>query len=62
MRLLVPNAQEIESLHRNLDKEIRKIERRGPRMSPVEQSRIAELKKTKLALKDQLLTLRARAV
>ena len=59
MRLVVPTGEEIESQHRMLDKEIRKIERRGPRMTPLEQRRVAELKKTKLALKDQLLAKRA---
>lgn len=57
MRLMVPSAHEIESQHRQLDKEIRKIERRGPRMTEIEQRKVAELKKTKLALKDRLLGL-----
>jgi uncharacterized protein YdcH (DUF465 family) len=58
MRLVVPNAQDIESQHRQLDKEIRRIERRGPRMTAVDQRTVAELKKTKLALKDQLSVLK----
>lgn len=59
MRLVIPNAHELEAEHRKLDKEIRKIERRGPRMTPVDQRKVAELKKTKLALKDRMTLLRA---
>jgi uncharacterized protein YdcH (DUF465 family) len=59
MRLVIPNTHELEAEHRKLDKEIRKLERRGARMTPIDQTRVAELKKTKLALKDQLLAKRA---
>lgn len=62
MRLVIPTGAEIEAEHRKLDKEIRRIERRGLRMTPLEQTRVAELKKTKLALKDQLSTIHRRAV
>ncbi len=59
MRLVVPNATQLEAEHRKLDKEIRKIERRGSRMTPVDQTKVAELKKTKLAIKDRMSLLRA---
>jgi hypothetical protein len=55
------SVTELETQHRTLDKQIRRIERRGPRMTLPDQRQVAELKKVKLALKDQLFTIKSRA-
>jgi hypothetical protein len=54
-RFTVP---ELETQHKNLDMEIKRLERRGMHMTPPEQERAAELKKRRLATKDQLIDLR----
>jgi hypothetical protein len=51
---------ELELRHRSLDAEIHKLDRRGFHMTPEEQTRAAELKKRRLATKDQLFALRGR--
>ncbi len=51
---------ELELRHRSLDAEIHKLDRRGFHMTPEEQMRAAELKKRRLATKDQLFALRGR--
>jgi uncharacterized protein YdcH (DUF465 family) len=48
----------LELRHRTLDREIHKLDRRGMRMTPEERTRAAELKKRRLAAKDQLYALR----
>jgi uncharacterized protein YdcH (DUF465 family) len=48
----------LEVRHRTLDREIHKLDRRGMRMTPEERARAAELKKRRLAAKDQLYALR----
>jgi hypothetical protein len=52
------SVRELESIHRSLDLEIRKLERRGYHMTPPEQQRATELKKLRLATKDRLSDLR----
>jgi len=54
-RFTVP---ELESEHRSLDIEIKRLERRGMHMTPPEQARASELKKRRLAAKDKLIDLR----
>jgi hypothetical protein len=57
----VLSLTDLETQHRTLDKEIRRIERRGHLLAPPDQHRVAELKKVKLALKDQLFTIKSKA-
>jgi uncharacterized protein YdcH (DUF465 family) len=47
----------LELRHRTLDREIHKLERRGSHMTPLERERATELKKRRLATKDQLYAL-----
>jgi uncharacterized protein YdcH (DUF465 family) len=51
-------AQDLQHQHHALDLELRRIERRGLRMTPSERARAQELKKLKLAAKDRLASLR----
>lgn len=53
-RITVP---ELESQHRSLDREIKRLERRGMHMTPPEQERTVELKKRRLVTKDRLVDL-----
>ncbi len=48
------NLRDLEARHRALDLQIRKIERRGVHMTPADRAHAAELKKMKLATKDEL--------
>jgi uncharacterized protein YdcH (DUF465 family) len=48
----------LELRHRTLDRQIHKLDRRGFRMTPEERERAAELKKRRLAAKDQLYALK----
>jgi hypothetical protein len=57
----VLSVNDLETQHRTLDKQIRRIERRGPLMTLPDQRRVAELKKVKLAVKDQLFTIKSKA-
>lgn len=50
----------LELRHRTLDKEIHKLDRRGVHMTPHDRERATELKKRRLATKDQLYSLSAR--
>jgi hypothetical protein len=52
------SVRELETIHRSLDLQIRKLERRGYHMTPPEQLRATELKKLRLATKDRLEGLR----
>jgi hypothetical protein len=52
------SVRELESIHRSLDLQIRKLERRGYHMTPPEQQRATELKKLRLATKDKITDLR----
>jgi uncharacterized protein YdcH (DUF465 family) len=47
----------LELRHRTLDKQIHKLDRRGEHMTPAGRERAAELKKRRLATKDQLYAL-----
>lgn len=53
-----PTARELETQHRSLDREIKKLERRGMHMTPPEQALALELKKKRLATKDRLVDAR----
>ena len=55
------SVNDLETRHRILDKKIRRMERRGALMTLPDRSHVAELKKVKLALKDQLFTIKSRA-
>lgn len=57
----VISVTDLETQHRTLDKQIRRIERRGALMTPPDQARVSELKKVKLAVRDQLFTIKSRA-
>ena len=50
----------LELRHRTLDKEIHKLDRRGVHMTPHDRERATELKKHRLATKDQLYSLSTR--
>jgi uncharacterized protein YdcH (DUF465 family) len=50
----------LELRHRTLDKQIHELDRRGEHMTPPERERATELKKRRLATKDQLYALGAR--
>jgi hypothetical protein len=52
----------LELRHRTLDRQIHKLDRRGEHMTPQERERAAELKKRRLATKDQLYALSLRQV
>jgi uncharacterized protein YdcH (DUF465 family) len=47
----------LELRHRTLDQQIHKLDRRGEHMTPRERERATELKKRRLAAKDQLYAL-----
>jgi uncharacterized protein YdcH (DUF465 family) len=49
-----PDVHVLELRHRTLDREIHKLDRRGEHMTPLERERSIELKKRRLATKDQL--------
>ncbi len=51
---------ELELRRRTLDDEIHRLDRRGLHMTPADRVRAAELKKRRLATKDQLFSLRGR--
>jgi uncharacterized protein YdcH (DUF465 family) len=51
------DVQTLELRHRTLDKEIHKLDRRGEHMTPLDRERSIELKKRRLATKDQLYAL-----
>ncbi len=53
-------VHELELRHRVLDQQIHKLDRRGTHMTPEDRLRAAELKKRRLATKDQLFALRGR--
>jgi uncharacterized protein YdcH (DUF465 family) len=47
----------LELQHRTLDRQIHKLDRRGDHMTPHEREQATELKKRRLATKDQLYAL-----
>jgi hypothetical protein len=51
-------AVELEAESRNLEVEIKKLDRRGAHITPPEQQRALELKKLRLLAKDRLFELR----
>jgi hypothetical protein len=53
------DAYELELRHRTLDEQIHKLDRRGVHMTPEDRLRASELKKRRLATKDQLFAIRA---
>lgn len=55
--LVAPGVNEVEQRHRSLAQQVDALERRAF-LTPDEQRRISELKKLKLAAKDQLARLR----
>jgi len=54
---MVIDIRVLELRHRALDKQIHKLDRRGPRMTPGDRERVAELKKRRLVTKDTLYAL-----
>lgn len=52
------SVRELETIHRSLDLQIKKLERRGYHMTPSEELRATELKKLRLATKDKITDLR----
>ena len=52
------DVQDLELRHRSLEFAIHELERRGIHMTPEDRSRATELKKQRLATKDQLDRLR----
>jgi uncharacterized protein YdcH (DUF465 family) len=52
------DVQDLELRHRSLEFAIHELERRGSHMTPEDYSRATELKKQRLATKDQLDLLR----
>ena len=52
------DIRELESRSQTLEREIHKLDRRGAHMTPEDRVRSVELKKRRLATKDQLLALR----
>ncbi len=52
------SVRELETIHRSLDLQIKKLERRGYHMTPADELRATELKKLRLATKDRLSDLR----
>jgi hypothetical protein len=52
------SVRDLESIHRSLDLQIHKLERRGYHMTPFEQLRATALKKLRLRTKDKLETFR----
>jgi uncharacterized protein YdcH (DUF465 family) len=51
------DAHVLELRHRSLDRQIHKLDRRGEHMTPQEREQATELKKRRLATKDQLYAL-----
>jgi uncharacterized protein YdcH (DUF465 family) len=54
------DVRELELRHHSLDQAIHKLDRRGSHMTPEERHRAAELKRQRLATKDELYALRGR--
>jgi uncharacterized protein YdcH (DUF465 family) len=54
------DIRELELRHRALNHQIHKLERRGLHMTPEDRVRASELKKRRLATKDQIFALRGR--
>lgn len=54
------SIQDLEVRHKVLDTQIHELDRRGAHMSPFEQARAAELKRERLATKDQIYQMRGR--
>ncbi len=52
------DVQELELRHRALDTLIHELDRRGSHMTPVDRERAVELKKERLAMRDQIFALR----
>ncbi len=53
----IESVKALEARHRDLDKQIHRLERRGTLMSPPERERAVQLKRLKLATKDRLAAL-----
>jgi uncharacterized protein YdcH (DUF465 family) len=52
------DVYDLELRHRSLEFAIHELERRGSHMTPEDRSRATELKKQRLAMKDQIYSLR----
>jgi hypothetical protein len=60
VQMAVERLQELQQLHQNLKEEVVKLERRAY-LTPDEQRHLTELKKQKLAAKDELYGIRQRS-
>jgi uncharacterized protein YdcH (DUF465 family) len=58
-RMTRPSVRDLEEQKRELELRIHKLERRGVRMTPLDQQESARLKKLRLATKDQLTSVRS---
>ncbi len=56
--MTMTSLTDLEARHRTLDLQIKKLDRRGMHMTPHEQLRAMELKKLRLATKDELFSFR----
>jgi hypothetical protein len=54
------DIRELEYRHHTLDREIHELDRRGEHMTPLDRDRAAELKRLRVATKDQLASVRGR--
>jgi uncharacterized protein YdcH (DUF465 family) len=54
------DVRDLEAQNQVLDREIHRLERRGIHMTPTDRVQASELKKRRLATKDELYTLRGR--
>lgn len=54
------DVRDLEAQNQVLDREIHRLERRGVHMTPTDRVHASELKKRRLATKDELYTLRGR--
>lgn len=60
MTMRISSVTALEARHRDLDRQIHRLERRGTLLSSPDRDRALQLKRLKLATKDQLTALRKR--
>ena len=60
MTMRISSVTALEAQHRDLDRQIHRLERRGTLLSSPDRDRALQLKRLKLATKDQLTALRKR--
>lgn len=58
MTMRISSVTALEAQHRDLDRQIHRLERRGTLLSPPDRDRAVQLKRLKLATKDQLAALK----